>query len=225
MTPARQFPTTAWTLVLSAGQIADAHSSHGLASLCEKFRYPLYAYLRRRGYSREQAQDLAQDFFAHLLEKRYINLADRNKRRFRTFLLSSLTCYLSDEMDRRHERGGTRTVLPFEIWDGEQTYEREPSHNETPERIFERRWALALLERVLARLRNEFAARGESAQFERLKIFLLGHGTDVPYSELARELKTTEGALASMYIADGRTWHPAELQMGETRGPGVPVSE
>jgi RNA polymerase sigma-70 factor (ECF subfamily) len=196
MQAGRHFPTTTWTLVLSAGQRADARSIDALASLCERYWYPLYAYLRRRGYLREEAQDLTQEFFARVLEKRYIERADRNKGRFRTFLLTSLTYFLSDEVDRRQalKRGGLRRPLPFEMQDGEEIYLREPSHNETPERIFERSWALALLERVLARLRNEFVEGAEPAHFERLKDYLLGHA-DVPYAELARELHTTEGAL------------------------------
>src|SRR5215471_589629 len=140
MVTAKHFPTTTWTLVLSAGQTADARSSDALASLCERYWYPLYAYLRRRGQSREEAQDLTQEFFARVLEKRYIERADRNKGRFRTFLLTSLTYFLADEADRRQalKRGGPRRPLPFEMRDGEEIYQREPSHNETPERIFER---------------------------------------------------------------------------------------
>jgi RNA polymerase sigma-70 factor (ECF subfamily) len=196
MKAGRHFPTTTWTLVLSAGQAADARSRDALASLCERYWYPLYGYLRRRGHSRDEAQDLTQEFFARVLEKRYIERADRSKGRFRTFLLTSLTYFLSDEADRRQalKRGGPRRPLPFEMREGEEIYQREPSHSETPERIFERGWALALLERVLARLRKEFAEGGEPAQFERLKDYLLGHA-DVPYAELARELETTEGAL------------------------------
>src|SRR5215471_15739672 len=130
MESAGHFPTTTWTLVLSAGRQTDAQSSEALASLCEKYWYPLYAYIRRRGYPAEQAQDLTQEFFARVLEKHYIERADRNKGRFRTFLLSSLTCFLSDEMDRRQalKRGGSHVPVPFEIGASEETYLREPSH-------------------------------------------------------------------------------------------------
>jgi RNA polymerase sigma-70 factor (ECF subfamily) len=196
MEASRHFPTTTWTLVLSAGR-DDARSSEALASLCEKYWYPLYAYVRRCGYAVEQAQDLTQEFFCRVLEKRYIDRADRNKGRFRTFLLSSLTYFLSDQKDRQFalKRGGACAILPFEIRAGEEVYQREPTHNETPEKIFERRWALALLDRVVGKLREEFASGGQLAQFERLKVFLLGQGEDVPYVELAKELETTEGAL------------------------------
>jgi RNA polymerase sigma-70 factor (ECF subfamily) len=197
MEAASHFPTTTWTLVLSAGRQPDAHSHDALASLCEKYWYPLYAYIRRRGYPVEQAQDLTQEFFARVLEKRYIERADRNKGRFRTFLLSSLTYFLLDEKDRRHalKRGGSQALLPFEFRDGEETYQREPSHDETPEKIFERRWALAILARVLARMRAEFSRGGNPAHFERLKAFLLGQDDEFLYADVARELQTTEGAL------------------------------
>ena len=192
-----QFPTTMWTLVVNAGQRTDARSKEALASLCERYWYPLYAYVRRRGYTVEEAQDLTQEFFARFLEKHYVERADRNKGRFRTFLLSSLTCFLFDDADRRRalKRGGPHAPLPFEIRNGEEIYQREPFHNESPARIFERRWALALLERVLGRLRDEFASNGEAPQFERLKAFLLGKDRGVPYAVLAKELDTTEGAL------------------------------
>jgi RNA polymerase sigma-70 factor (ECF subfamily) len=197
MAVARQFPTTSWTLVLSAGQQTDANGSDALAMLCEKYWYPLYAFVRRRGYSVEQAQDLTQEFLARVLERRYFERADRNKGRFRTFLLSCLTCFLLDAADHRQalKRGGSHSPIPLEAWKGEELYQREPAHNETPEKIFERRWALALLERVLARLRDEFVSNGDAAHFERLKVFLLGLDGDVRYAELARELQTTEGAL------------------------------
>jgi RNA polymerase sigma-70 factor (ECF subfamily) len=197
MKASKQFPTTTWTLVLSAGRQDDSRSSDALASLCEKYWYPLYAFMRRRGYAVEHAQDLTQEFFARVLEKRYIDRADRSKGRFRTFLLSSLTYFLSDETDRRYalKRGGAFALLPFEVESGEEMYQREPSHNETPEKIFDRRWALALLDRVVVKLQAEFASSGQSSQFERLKVFLLGGCEHLPYADLARELETTEGAL------------------------------
>jgi RNA polymerase sigma-70 factor (ECF subfamily) len=144
----------------------------------------------------EQAQDLTQEFFARLLEKRYIDRADRNKGRFRSFLLSSLKYFLSDETDRRNaeKRGGVARPLAFEVQAGEERYRLEPFHNETPERIFERRWALALLERVLCRLQEEFAQAGKAAHFERLKSFLGGR-SEVPYAQLAHDLGVAEGAI------------------------------
>jgi RNA polymerase sigma-70 factor (ECF subfamily) len=197
MAASNQFPTTTWTLVLSAGTDTDDLSTRALESLCQTYWYPLYAFVRRRGYSVEQAQDLTQEFFARVLEKRYIERADRTKGRFRSFLLSALKYFLFDETDRRNalKRNGGRPVLPFEVLKGEEYYQHEPSHQETPERIFERRWALALLDRVMARLRDEFIQEGRAEHFNRLKNYLLSQGTLVPYAQLAPELQMTEGAL------------------------------
>jgi len=134
----------------------DERSVHALACLCERYWYPLYEYARRRGYTAEQARDLTQEFFARVLEKCYCDRADRSKGRFRSFLLSSPTLFFFDEADRVRAltRGGSHPPLSFEPPDGEEMYRREPSHTEAPERIFERRWAQATLERVLARLRR-----------------------------------------------------------------------
>jgi RNA polymerase sigma-70 factor (ECF subfamily) len=190
------FPVTRWTLVLAAGDTGKAESRTALASLCESYWYPLYAYVRRRGYPADQAQDLTQEFFVRLLEGRYFDRADREKGHFRSFLLSSLKFFLSDEIDRNRalKRGGGVTALPFEISNGEALYQREPAHEETPERIFERRWARALLDSVLERLRDEFVRHGRLDHFNRLKLYLLGQA-DVPYAELAKQLETSEGAL------------------------------
>lgn len=190
-----QFPTTRWTMVVAAGDPNRKEARSALASLCENYWYPLYAYLRRRGYSADQTQDLTQDFFIRMLEGRYLERADPEKGRFRAFLLTSLKFFVADEHDRhraRKRRGGG--VISFEFSSGEERYQREPAHEETPERIFERSWALALLDRVVERLRNEFVQHGRPEHFQQLKVFLLGH-SDAPYAALAREMNTSEGAL------------------------------
>src|SRR5260370_1640586 len=190
-----QFPTTRWTLVVAAGDPGRKEARSALVSLCKKYWYPLYAYLRRRGYPAGRAQDLTQEFFMRVLEGRYLDRADPEKGRFRSFLLTSLKFFVADEEDRHRalKRGGG-AVLPFEFSSGEDRYQREPAHDETPERIFERRWALAVLDRVVERLRNEVLHHGRPEHFERLKVFLLGH-SDAPYATLAREMNTSEGAL------------------------------
>ena len=190
------FPATRWSLVLMAGGPERPEGRAALTSLCESYWYPLYAYVRRSGYSADEAQDLAQDFIVRLLSGRYVNHADREKGCFRAFLLSSLKFFLADCRDRNRaqKRGGGATLLPFEISDGEELYRREPSHAETPERVYERRWARALLDRVLNRLRDEFIQHGRLDHFNRLKGHLIGQ-TDVPYADLARQLDTSEGAL------------------------------
>ena len=181
-------------MVAAAGaQRKEAHSA--LVSLCEGYWYPLYAYVRRRGYPADQAQDLTQEFFVRVLGGRYLDRADPDKGRFRAFILTSLKFFLADEADRvRAEKRGGGNVLSLEISSGEERYQRDPSHNETPERIFERRWALSVLDRVVERLRSEFVHHGRLEHFERLKVFLLGQ-SDAPYAALAREMNTSEGAL------------------------------
>ena len=190
-----QFPTTRWTLVIAAGDPHRKEARYALNALCENYWYPLYAYLRRRGYTADQAQDLTQEFFVRVLEGRYLDRADPEKGRFRSFILTSLKFFVADEGDRQRacKRGGG-AVMPLEFSSGEDRYQREPAHDETPERIFERRWALSVLDRVVEKLRNEFAHHGRPDHFERLNVFLLGQ-SDAPYAALAREMNTSEGAL------------------------------
>ena len=189
------FPTTRWTLVIAAADPHRKETRAALASLCEGYWYPLYAYIRRRGYAADQAQDLAQAFFVRVLEGRYLDRADPEKGRFRSFMLTSLKFFVADEGDRqRADKRGGGALVPLECSSGEHRYQREPAHDETPERIFERRWALAVLDRVLDKLRDEFVHHGRPEHFDRLKVFLLGPG-DAPYAVLAREMNTSEGAL------------------------------
>lgn len=192
---ASQFPTTRWTLVVAAGDPQRQDARAALVSLCEAYWYPLYAHLRRRGYPADQAQDLTQAFFVRVLEGRYIDRADRDKGRFRSFISTSLKFFVADEEDRRraHKRGG-QLVVPLDVSSGEERYQLEPAHGETPERIFERCWALTVLGRVLEKLRVEFVQHGRPEQFERLKVFLLEQA-DAPYAVVAREMDTSEGAL------------------------------
>lgn len=190
-----QFPTTRWSLVIAAGDPQRKDARSALVALCENYWYPLYAYLRRRGYPADQAQDFTQDFLIRVLEGRYLDRVQPEKGRFRSFLLTSLKFFVADEEDRRraHKRGGG-VVVPLEFSSGEERYQREPAHDETPERIFERRWALAVLDRVVEKLRQEFEQHGRPEHFDQLKVFLLGR-SDAPYATLAREMNTSEGAL------------------------------
>ena len=192
----RDFPTTHWTVVLNAANPRRPESRAALQSLCEAYWYPLYAYARRRGASGDDARDLTQDFFVRILEGRYLDRADPEKGKFRAFLLTSFRFFLSDEADRARaqKRGGGTTVLPFEIATAEQRYQREPRDEETPERIYQRRWALAMLDRTIGRLRSEFEQHGRLDHFDKLKAFLLSN-SDVPYSVLAPELGMSESAL------------------------------
>jgi RNA polymerase sigma factor (sigma-70 family) len=189
------FPVTSWTLVVAAGNKGGPDCREALARLCEQYWYPVYAYVRRRGYQPEQAQDLTQDFFVRILEGRYLDRADRNRGRFRSFLLNSCKFFLSDQADRANARKrGAGVILPFETAAGEQRYHFEPLDNETPDGIFERNWAVSLLDRVVSRLKKEYSQHGVPGDFEKLKVFLLGQ-PEVPYAQLAQEMGASEGGL------------------------------
>jgi RNA polymerase sigma-70 factor (ECF subfamily) len=193
-----RFATTQWSLVLSARERGLAAANDALAELCTLYWYPLYAFIRRQGYGADEAQDLTQGFFARLLEKDFLASVAREKGRFRSFLLAACKHFLSNERDRARalKRGGGEVALDFGA--AEQRYAREPAHVLTPERLFERRWALTLLEQVLARLREEITAAGKGALFERLKGFLVGDEAAGSYRDAAKELQTSEGAVKVM---------------------------
>ncbi len=190
------FPTTRWTLVLTAGDPDRADCRDAISSLCATYWYPLYAFIRRRGHTAPEAEDLVQGFFARFLAGHFFDRADPEKGNFRSFLLTCLKCFLADEKDRDNsqKRGGGIPPLPFEISTAESLYTREPSHNETPERIYERRWARALLDRVYGRLHDEFVRHGRLDHFNCLKAYLVSSG-EAPYADLAAKLGITEGAL------------------------------
>jgi RNA polymerase sigma-70 factor (ECF subfamily) len=168
-----------------------------LATLCHIYWYPVYAFIRRRGFSSADSQDLTQEFFAALLEKDYVRLADRERGRFRTFLLTAVTRFLAKQKERDHaaKRGGGRAVLSLDLKSGEARYLLEPAEHWTPERLFERRWALTLLDRVIARLGERYAEQGKGELFERLKGVLTGAMSPDENSQLASQLGLSEGAL------------------------------
>ncbi len=191
------FPETRWTMILQAGREDDPAADEALAQLCRAYWYPLYAFVRRRGYPTEEARDLTQDFFAHLLENRRYAAADPERGRFRSFLLKSLQRFLADSADRQRaaKRGGGVALAPLEIDGVEGQLARDLGHHQTPERLFEREWALALIARVAADLRIAFDREGRADQFDRLKQFLPGAGADSSYAEAASAMSATEGAL------------------------------
>lgn len=194
---AAEFTTTHWSLILAAGETSSPRSVAALEDLCRTYWYPLYAYVRRKGHSPEDAEDLVQDFFARLLEKRYLANADRGRGKFRSFLLTSLQHFLVNEWKKlqANKRGGGAWCVS---WDEEQTESRylaEHAEAYTPEKLFEKRWAMALLDQVLLRLKAEYAEAGKETQFERLKAVLWGEKTDLPYAELGAQLGLSEAAL------------------------------
>jgi RNA polymerase sigma-70 factor (ECF subfamily) len=190
------FATTRWSLVAAAGDPAAPDARAALADLCRGYWFPVYAYVRRRGHDHHAAQDLTQAFFARLIEKNDLAAADRTRGRFRSFLLAACQHFLANEHDRTtaKKRGGGRPAVSLDFADADGRFGREPATDETPERAFERRWALELLEQAVAELRREYAESGRGRLFDALKGVLTG-GADVPYTALAAELGLTEGAV------------------------------
>lgn len=192
-----RFAATRWSVVLAAGRDDSAGARDALEHLCRTYWYPLYAFVRRQGRSPEDAQDLTQAFFARLIAKRDLADVDRAKGRFRSFLLAAMKHFLANEWDKAHalKRGGGVQVTSLDAGDAETRYLREPADPETPERIFERRWALTLLEEVLKRLRGEYAGGGRARLFDQLKDALTGEKSAVGYEEIARRTGMSEGAV------------------------------
>jgi RNA polymerase sigma-70 factor (ECF subfamily) len=199
---ARRFVTTQWELVLSAGRTTTTESRDALEELCKTYWYPLYAFVRRRGYPPEEAQDLTQQFFERLLETNFLQNADPGKGRFRTFLLTVLERFLVNEWTKAHrqKRGGNSRVFSLDDASAEARYQLEPHDDATPEVLFERKWALALLRQALEGLQAECSAAGRGALFEEVKSVLAGDSETVAYSEIAQRLGMTEGAVkAAVY--------------------------
>lgn len=196
---AAEFASTRWSIVLSAGRSDTPRAQSALAKLCQTYWYPLYAYVRRRGKSREDAQDLTQEFFARLLEKHWVAAADPEKGRFRSFLLTALKRFLCDEWDkaRAQKRGGGVPMLSLQFDTAETRLCREPADEVTPEQSFERRWVLTLLEGVLKQLEAEYGREGNGELFAQLNPCLVGDRQSLPYAELARKLGVSESAVKS----------------------------
>jgi RNA polymerase sigma-70 factor (ECF subfamily) len=195
--PTSSFVPTRWTMVLAAASpTTDPLSQRALAELAQAYWFPLYAYARRRGLSAPDAEDLIQSFFSTLLEKKFLTAVDPAKGRFRSFLLAALQHFLSNEFDKAnaHKRGGSLHILPLETGTAESRYLHEPATDLTPEKLFERRWALALLDRVLLHLESQYAARNEAALFSALKPLLTAAPLD-SYADIAASFHMNEGAV------------------------------
>jgi len=183
--------------VLAATRSDTTKAQAALEKLCRTYWYPLYAYVRRRGHPAPDAQDLTQAFFARLLERHWVGDADRERGRFRTFLLTAMSRFLSDEWDkaRAQKRGGGVTHVPVQLDTAETRYGHEPADNCTPEQCYECRWALTLLDTVLQRLRAEYEHAGKGELFAGLNFCLVGGCESQPYAELATKLDMHEGAV------------------------------
>ena len=185
------FNTTHWTIILACEDESDsARAQTALASLFQTYWYPLYAYVRRRGYGEHDAEDLVQAFCLHLQEKRALAKADRQRGKFRTFLLSSLQNFLANENERARaqKRGGGRDLIRLDAEDAQTRYQREPAHSVTPEAIFEKRWAHSLLEQAVTGLREDFVTRGKERLFDGLRSFLTSDLHETSYQNAADQL-------------------------------------
>ena len=191
------FTTTHWSVVLAAGQSDSPQAAQALETLCGTYWFPLYAYVRRRGHGHEDAQDLTQAFLLQLLERQSFARVDRAKGRFRSFLLAGLNYFLADAHDRvsAQKRGGGQSALSFDAQTAEQRYRLETVDDLSPDKLFERQWALALLDQVLARLEKEFCETGKAGLFQQLRVFLVASRGEVSYGEVAAELGLTGEAV------------------------------
>jgi RNA polymerase sigma-70 factor (ECF subfamily) len=190
------FASTHWSVVIEAGQHDSPRAAEAIAQLCQLYWYPLYAYVRRKGYPAHDAQDLTQEFFARLLARNFIVGADRRKGKFRSYLLGALEHFLAKEWRRARaeKRGGGRTVFSLDAVDAENRYLLEPSDELTAERIFDQRWAETLLNQAFVRLREEYRAEGKALLFEKVEPLLSGNGTVGAYAEIRASLSMAESA-------------------------------
>jgi RNA polymerase sigma-70 factor (ECF subfamily) len=190
------FATTRWTVVLAAGHRGAPQADIALEELCRTYWFPLYAYVRRHGHSREDAEDLTQAFFARLLEKNYLEGISKDKGKFRAFLLVAVKRFLANEWDRARsqKRGGGVKPLSLDWQDADTRYQIDPADNLSPDKLYDRAWAMTLLERVITRLRDESAAEGKARLYDHLKTFLMAGKSDIPYARAAA-LEMTEGAV------------------------------
>lgn len=196
-TPGDIFVTTHWTVVLAAGQRHTAQSDHALEALCRTYWFPLYAYVRRRGYAKADAEDLVQAFFARFLAKNYLAGLSEERGRFRAFLLAALKNFLINEWKHanRQKRGGGEVPLSLD-WETADTKFQVAAQNEpSPDQAFDREWALALLSKVIEQLQAECATEGKTKLFEQLKVFLAAGKSETAQSEVAKALGLEEGAV------------------------------
>jgi RNA polymerase sigma factor (sigma-70 family) len=192
--------TTHWTVVLNAGRTDLPQAAEALEKLCRTYWYPLYLFVRRQGYAPADAEDLTQGFFARLIERRDLEVVRREKGRFRGYLLVCLKHFMANEWKRGQtlKRGGRETFVSIDQDVAEERYKLEPAHDETPEKAYDRRWALTVLDQVRARLRAEYAEAGKARTYDLLRGFLAADGTSASQAEIAQQLDTTEGTVKQL---------------------------
>lgn len=191
-----QFPATHWSVVLAARKPDDRQAAQAMETLCRAYWLPIYSYIRRAGQSPDDAQDLTQAFFARVIEKNYVHQADRERGRFRSFLLGALKHFLADDWDRQQarKRGGGCTWLSLDDAEAETRYQLEATGDLSPDRTYDRRWALALMEQAMRRLEEEYATWGRREVFRALRPLMAG-GRDAGFAQIATQIDLTEGAV------------------------------
>ena len=191
------FATTHWSVVVQAGEVESPQTSEALAQLCNTYWYPLYVYVRRKGYAAHDAQDLTQEFFERLLARNYLGGVDRRKGKFRSFLLGALEHFLAKEWRRAHaqKRGGGQAVFSLDEVDAESRYLLESAHDLTPEKIYDRRWATTILKQAMSELQRDYETRHQSELFAKVESLLSPDGASGSYAEIATSLGMNEGAL------------------------------
>jgi RNA polymerase sigma factor (sigma-70 family) len=193
------FVTTHWSVVLGAGQNDTTRAQDALGRLCQTYWYPLYAYVRQRGHSPQDAQDLTQEFFARLLLRKTLREIKREGGKFRSFLLTAMNHFLVDEWRKlKAEKRGAGQIVSLEGREAETRYGHEPVDRITPEKLFEQNWALALLDTVYARLEAEYQEQGKERVFDVLRFCLMGERGQVPYAELAKQLGLAENTVKTL---------------------------
>ena len=193
----RVFATTHWSVVRAASRSDSELARCALETLCSAYWYPIYVYVRRKGYGPDNAQDLTQEFFAQLIAKEHLRLADCEKGKFRTFLLATLDYFLAREWSRAHrqKRGGKFTFISLDQQTPEERYRLEPTDTDTPEKQFLRHWALSILKQTMNALESECAANGKAALFREARNLLTGEGAGATYAEIGLRLTMSEGAV------------------------------
>lgn len=193
----KQWATTRWTLLQALDGQQTSMAQEALTHLCETYWYPLYAFVRARGHSQDEASDLVQGFLADLIERGSLGTVSPERGRFRAFLLASMKHYLANQRARAGatKRGGGQSLLPLEFDLAEQRYQHEPVDTVSPETLYERAWASAVIDTVLRRIQTEWSARGKDAEFQRLRDTLTGDAPSEGYAAIAADLGTTESAL------------------------------
>ncbi len=224
-----QFPQTRWSLVLNAQGEDEGESAQALGELCKIYWYPLYAFVRRRGLSPEDSEDVTQGFFYELIAKNRVRLFSGEKGKLRAYLLGAIKNFVNDraKLDRAEKRGGGEKVLSldFEMGSAEERYTLEPPEYDTPEKLFEMRWTMAVLERVFERLEAEFRKKGNEALFQELK-GAVGGESDIPFSEIGARLNMKEGAVrVALFRIRKRYRRILEDEIANTLAEGESVDE